>query len=217
MQLLTAVLLGLSTSTAVLGAEYRVGVGKDETTGRKGKGFDPSVIHPIAGDVIAFEFRSGAHSAVQSEFDNPCVYNGGFNSGVFTVADDLHVDAPGLPIVRVTVNSTEPLWFFDEAGGLCHQGAVLAVNPTSQQTDVQFKLNAAQPPKPASYTNSPSHSKTAGGEGPSQAVEDVVTEEGAAVAVRPLGVGVQGEGRLSAGFKICVGLGVAYGFYGLVL
>lgn len=32
---------------------------------RKGKGFDPSVIHPVVGDVIAFEFRSGAHSAVR--------------------------------------------------------------------------------------------------------------------------------------------------------
>ncbi|RXW14393.1 hypothetical protein EST38_g11465 [Candolleomyces aberdarensis] len=135
--------------------EYRVGVGKDETTGRKGMGFDPSVIHPSAGDTIAFEFRSGVHSAVQSSFDNPCVGNGGFNSGVHTVSDDLAVDAPGLPIVRVTVNDTEPLWFFDEAGGLCHQGAVLAVNPTAAQTATIFKENAALPPKPASSSSSP--------------------------------------------------------------
>ncbi|KAJ3523956.1 hypothetical protein NMY22_g11209 [Coprinellus aureogranulatus] len=136
--------------------EYRVGVGKDETTGRKGIGFDPSVIHPQAGDHIVFEFRSGVHSAVQSSFDNPCVGNGGFNSGVFTVSDDLAVDAPGLPTAQILINGTEPLWFFDEAGGLCHQGAVLAVNPTSEQTEVVFKENAAQPPKPASSTSSSS-------------------------------------------------------------
>lgn len=144
-----------------LAYEYRVGVGKDERTGRKGMGFDPSVIHPQAGDSIVFEFRSGTHSAVQSSFDNPCVGNGGFNSGVFTVSDDLGVDAPGLPIARLIVNGTESLWFFDEAGGLCHSGAVLAVNPTSAQTEVVFKENAALPPKPASAT-SPAATSTTG-------------------------------------------------------
>ncbi|KAJ2915361.1 hypothetical protein MD484_g5080, partial [Candolleomyces efflorescens] len=140
--------------------EYRVGVGKDETTGRKGLGFDPSVIHPAAGDTITFEFRSGSHSAVQSSFDNPCVGNGGFNSGVHEVPDSLAVDAPGLPVVTVTVNNTEPLWFFDEAGGLCHQGAVLAVNPTAAQSATIFKENAALPPKPASSTSAPASSST---------------------------------------------------------
>ncbi|TEB18256.1 hypothetical protein FA13DRAFT_1746243 [Coprinellus micaceus] len=128
-------------------------------------GFDPSVIHPQAGDSIVFEFRSGVHSAVQSSFDNPCVSNGGFNSGVFTVSDDLAVDAPGLPISRVLVNGTEipvvSIPFFDEAGGLCYRGAVLAVNPTAAQSEVVFKENAALPPKPAT-TTSPAASSTSG-------------------------------------------------------
>ncbi|CAA7265961.1 unnamed protein product [Cyclocybe aegerita] len=127
-------------------AEYLVGVGKDETTGRKGMGFDPSVIHPAAGDVIAFEFRSGQHSVVQSTFENPCTGNGGFNTGVFTVDDSIPVDAPGLPTVRLTVNDTNPIWFFDEAGGLCKQGAVLAVNPTLELSAAAFKVNAANAP-----------------------------------------------------------------------
>lgn len=147
----TAIILATILPMA-LAYEWRVGVGKDETTGRKGKGFDPSVIHPMAGDTIAFEFRSGVHSAVQSTFDNPCVGNGGFNSGVHTVSDDLTVDDPTLPIVRLLVNDSTPLWFFDEAGGLCHQGAVLASNPTGAQTPALFKENAAQPPKPRSTT-----------------------------------------------------------------
>lgn len=33
---------------------------------KKGIGFDPSVIHPVAGDIVTFEFRSGAHSAVRA-------------------------------------------------------------------------------------------------------------------------------------------------------
>lgn len=74
---------------------------------KKGIGFDPSVIHPLAGDVVTFEFRSGEHSAVrecwicffffaydvakgwlylETTFETPCVpLDGGFNSGIFTV------------------------------------------------------------------------------------------------------------------------------------
>jgi plastocyanin len=73
----------------------------------KGVGFDPSVIHPLAGDVVTFEFRSGDHSVVrecqvyfvfllvifaenslclETTFETPCVpLDGGFNSGIFTV------------------------------------------------------------------------------------------------------------------------------------
>ncbi|RDB19691.1 hypothetical protein Hypma_013350 [Hypsizygus marmoreus] len=156
-------LVSLTLLPLVFGAEYLVGVGKDETTGKKGLGFDPSVIHPQAGDTIAWEFRSGQHSVVQSTFENPCTGNGGINTGVQTVSDSLSVDAPGLPIIRVTVNNTDPLWFFDEAGGLCSKGAVLAVNPSSTQTAAAFKENAAKAPatSPPSTTQGDSSSSIA--------------------------------------------------------
>ncbi|KAF8658414.1 hypothetical protein AX16_001966 [Volvariella volvacea WC 439] len=133
-------------SSLALAFEWLVGVGKDETTGQKGIGFDPSVINPAAGDTIVFEFRSGAHSVLQSTFERPCSYNDGYNSGVFAVDESLPVDAPSLPMSRVRVNDTNPLWFFDHAGGLCQQGAVLAVNPTDTQTPAQFKENASNDP-----------------------------------------------------------------------
>ncbi|KAF9491112.1 pseudouridine synthase [Pleurotus eryngii] len=146
--------------------DFTVGVGKDERTGKKGMGFDPSSIHPQAGDSIVFEFRSGAHSAVQSTYDNPCTpLEGGFNSGVITVADNLEVDAPGLPQIRLLVNSTEPLWFFDQAGGLCREGAVLSANPTSSQTAGGFVENASRvpaSPPPSSSTSSDSPSSSTG-------------------------------------------------------
>jgi len=141
---LFSALLPLCFSPLVLGTEYLVGVGKDETTGKKGIGFDPSEIHPAVGDTIVWEFRSGQHSVIQSTFANPCTSSGGINTGVFTVEDSLSVDAPGLPRFTTTVNSTDPLWFFDEAAGLCAQGGVLAVNPSSTQTAAAFKENAAK-------------------------------------------------------------------------
>ncbi|EKM76211.1 hypothetical protein AGABI1DRAFT_87370 [Agaricus bisporus var. burnettii JB137-S8] len=141
---LVALLFG---SSYVLAAEYLVGVGKDETTGKKGIGFDPSVIHPLAGDVVTFEFRSGEHSAVQTTFETPCVpLDGGFNSGIFTVEDNISVDAPNLPTARLTINDTSPIWFFDQASRQCQQGAVFAINPTLAQTPAQFKDNAAKSP-----------------------------------------------------------------------
>ncbi|KAG7087623.1 hypothetical protein E1B28_013571 [Marasmius oreades] len=123
---------------------FTVGVGKDETTGQKGVGFDPSVIVPSKSDQIVFEFRSGSHSVVQSTFEQPCTpKEGGFNTGVKSVADNLDVDAPGLPTTTLAVTDSQPLWFFDQAGGTCNQGGVLAVNPTvGSQTAAAFKENA---------------------------------------------------------------------------
>ncbi|KAF9441727.1 hypothetical protein P691DRAFT_739496 [Macrolepiota fuliginosa MF-IS2] len=157
------VALLLSSAFAV---EYLVGVGKDETTGKKGIGFDPSVIHPIAGDTVVFEFRGGAHSAVQTTFETPCVPldGGGFNSGVFNVDTSLPVDAPGLPSVQITINDTNPIWIFDQAGGQCQQGGVLAINPTQTQTPAQYKENAAKSPV-APLTKDAAPSATASGSG----------------------------------------------------
>ncbi|KAF4568359.1 hypothetical protein EYR36_010370 [Pleurotus pulmonarius] len=174
-----AILLLAFLSSLVSAFDYTVGVGKDERTGKKGMGFDPSSIHPQAGDSIVFEFRSGSHSAVQSTYENPCTpMEGGFNSGVITVADNLEVDAPGLPQVRLLVNSTEPLWFFDQAGGLCREGAVLSANPTSTQTAGGFVDNASRapaspPPSSSSSSESPlsstgSTSTTTGEAAPTQ-------------------------------------------------
>ncbi|KAF7297193.1 SH3 domain-containing protein [Mycena indigotica] len=151
----------------VFGAVFTVGVGKDETTGKKGLGFDPSSIHPAAGDTIVFEFRSGSHSVLQSTFTSPCTSNGGFNSGVKTVDDNLEVDAPGLPTVSLLVNDTQPLWFFDDAGGLCNKGAVLSVNPTQTQSDAQFKANSLTAPNSGSGSGSGSQSSAPAPSGPS--------------------------------------------------
>ncbi|KAJ8462946.1 hypothetical protein ONZ45_g17756 [Pleurotus djamor] len=97
---------------------------------------------------------------------------GGFSSGVIVVPDSTPVDASGLPTMRLTVNSTDPLWFFDQAGGLCHRGALLAVNPSTTQTAAQFKENASKDPGPssvASAKNSGGASATTGdGDAPLQ-------------------------------------------------
>ncbi|KAJ7468654.1 hypothetical protein FB451DRAFT_1256889 [Mycena latifolia] len=184
----------------VLATDFTVGVGKDENTGKKGLGFDPSSINPAVGDTIVFEFRSGSHSAVQSTFDSPCTGNGGFNSGVMTVDDSLGVDAPDLPTVRLLVNDTQPLWFFDEAGGLCTKGAVLSVNPSTTQTDAAFKANAAAASaSPSSASASPSASGPASpsGSGSGSASAGSASGNGTGSAA-PAATSPSGAARLAA-------------------
>ncbi|KAG8748667.1 hypothetical protein FRC10_000058 [Ceratobasidium sp. 414] len=139
---------------AVLAFDYTVGVGKDETTGKVGMGFDPSSVRPLAGDRIVFEYQAGSHSAVQSTFKDPCIpMAGGYNSGVQTVPDGTPVDASGLPTTVYIVQDLNPVWFFDQAGGLCTKGAVFSINPplTGDQTAGQFVANAeASDPSTAS-------------------------------------------------------------------
>jgi len=183
---IVSVLSVVALAPSAFGAEYLVGVGKDETTGKKGVGFDPSVIHPQVGDVIAFEFRSGKHSVVQSTFGYPCqALLGGIDTGVQTVDDNLPVDAPGLPQIRVTVNNTDPIWFFDEAGGQCKNGGVLAVNPSDTQTAAAFKDNAAKAvdgPAPSSSSSAgPSDTGSSSGSSATQTSPSPSTTSNAAM------------------------------------
>jgi len=186
--------------SSAFAAEYLVGVGKDETTGKKGIGFDPSVIHPIAGDTVRFEFRSGAHSAVQTTFETPCVpLDGGFNSGVFNVDNGLAVDAPGLPSVVLTINDTNPIWIFDQAGGQCQQGGILSINPTQTQTPAQFGENAAKSPvAPVTTEASPppatSGSGTPSGSGAPPAQSSGTTQNNAGTHTTAAAAGVVGLG-----------------------
>ncbi|KAG9098018.1 hypothetical protein FS749_004904 [Ceratobasidium sp. UAMH 11750] len=152
----------------VLAFDYTVGVGKDETTGKVGMGFDPSSVRPQVGDRIVFEYRAGSHSAVQSTFKDPCIpMPGGYNSGVQTVPDGTPVDASGLPTTEYIVQDLNPVWFFDQAGGLCTKGAVFSINPplTGDQTAGQFRANAeASDPSTASAapTSAPTSAPSSG-------------------------------------------------------
>ncbi|CAE6413959.1 unnamed protein product [Rhizoctonia solani] len=136
----------LLAAPSVFAFDYVVGVGKDETTGQLGMGFDPSSVRPQPGDRIVFEYRAGSHSAVESTFTDPCIPKaGGYNSGVITVADGTPVDVKGLPTTEYIVKDTNPAWFFDQAGGLCTKGAVFSINPElthDGQNAGQFRANA---------------------------------------------------------------------------
>ncbi|KAI0091101.1 hypothetical protein BDY19DRAFT_682362 [Irpex rosettiformis] len=130
---------------------FTVTVGIDETNGHQGIGFDPSTIVPAAGDTIVFTYAlpeyiknppSVQHSATQSTFDAPCTpKEGGFDTGVQNTGS---VNDNTGTSFSLTVNNTDPLWFFSSVGSDCKDGMVLAVNPptTGDQTAAAFKAKA---------------------------------------------------------------------------
>lgn len=112
--------------------------------GASGFTFSPdSVTVPVGGQVV-FKFAafSAGHSATQADFSSPCVpaaagANGTapFNSGLVSQGGQTFV---------VTVQSSDPLWFYCGQLGHCQGGMVGVINPpASGNTLDEFKSAAA--------------------------------------------------------------------------
>ncbi|KAK7682631.1 hypothetical protein QCA50_014431 [Cerrena zonata] len=149
-------------------AVYTVTVGIVETDGQPGLGFDPSSIRPAAGDTITFTYALPEyiknpsvtqHSATQSTFENPCSkMDGGFDTGIQSTGS---VNSNTGNSYDLTVNDTNPLWFFSAANSDCKSGMVLAVNPpiSGDQTAAAFQ-EKAKSSSGTSTSSSPSSSST---------------------------------------------------------
>ncbi|PMD47941.1 Cupredoxin [Hyaloscypha variabilis F] len=105
------------------------------TAGSGGLAFSPDSVTADVGDILAFHFVSSIHSAVSGNFSSPCVQSStGFDSGPVTSSD----------VFQVTVQSTDPMWFFCGTPGHCQAGMTGVVNaPSSGDTLTAYK-NTAQ-------------------------------------------------------------------------
>jgi plastocyanin len=113
--------------------------------------FNPSTIKAAQGDMVQFQFNPLNHSVVQGSFEKPCQpMSGGFFSGFQAVST-----GASMPSFTITVNSTDPIWFYCSQTLLthCQQGMVGVINPTSDQTFDMFQTaakkttNSISPPK----------------------------------------------------------------------
>ncbi|PSR85840.1 hypothetical protein PHLCEN_2v5316 [Hermanssonia centrifuga] len=120
-----------ATPASLTGNTYTVKVGNNGTLT-----YDPPFVMAQPRDTIVFEFHQKNHTATQSSFAAPCLplasVNGStpLNSGFMPVA----ANATSFPTWSVTVNTTDPLWFFCEqhapdGSSHCGAGMVFAVNP----------------------------------------------------------------------------------------
>ncbi|KAJ5606612.1 hypothetical protein N7510_009393 [Penicillium lagena] len=107
--------------------------------GEDGFTFDPDTIHVPSGGVVEFHFYPGDHSVVQAAFNNPChpMSDTSFFSGFMASAHD------GSPVWSLTVNDTNPIWFYCGQVGHCQAGMVGVINPSGSDTLDAFKSAAS--------------------------------------------------------------------------
>jgi len=111
------------------------------TVGQNGFTFNPDSVVVAAGKKVVFQFYPGDHSVNQASFDAPCQpSNGsGFASG-FVNSNS----GPASNVFTVTVNNTDPIWFYCAQVGHCQGGMVGVINPpASGQSLAQFRSAAA--------------------------------------------------------------------------
>ncbi|GAA6056441.1 hypothetical protein JCM3770_007470 [Rhodotorula araucariae] len=121
----------LALASLASGFTYSVGVGKNESTGQPGVGFDPSrtVITNPGSNEIVFQFLAGVHRVVQVTPAAPCAPGGDFDTGVQRVqAGTLQGAGPNATFN--IANNSEVLYFADIGDDYspCYLGAVFCVN-----------------------------------------------------------------------------------------
>ncbi|KAK3323249.1 extracellular serine-rich protein [Cercophora scortea] len=119
--------------------------------GQGGWKFSPNSATAAKGDVLEFHFNGPtAHDVVAGDFNSPCkpATTGGFYSGIFREGSGENAN-----VFRVTVNSTDPIFYYCSIQGHCQSGMSGVINPTSDQTLATYQSNSqsassSAPPAP---------------------------------------------------------------------
>jgi plastocyanin len=88
-------------------------------------GFSPQNVTAKVGEAVEFVFNPSTHSIIQTSFDSPCNYtnSSGFFSGPVTTSGGLNTN-----VFLVTVNDTNPIWFYCGFPTHCEAGMVGSIN-----------------------------------------------------------------------------------------
>ncbi|KAJ5772310.1 hypothetical protein N7520_002839, partial [Penicillium odoratum] len=110
----------------------------------------PHNITANAGDIVVFEFYPTNHSVAKADYLAPCVpaSSGEFWSGEFNSFTEDNGELVGpAPTWSITVNDTEPTFFYCTALGSClKNGMVGSINANSSQTwEAQYKRALTYP------------------------------------------------------------------------
>lgn len=116
--------------------------------------YSPDRVEAKIGDVVSFEFLALNHTLSQSDFNTPCTFNGGFDTGFNQFNPD---NKTGLFIRELKVEDTKPQWFYCRQGNHCTQGMVFGINPAGRMDEFIQKAkasgnDAATPPTSATGT-----------------------------------------------------------------
>ncbi|KAI8665329.1 hypothetical protein LRP88_04155 [Fusarium phalaenopsidis] len=110
--------------------------------GKGGLKYTPDTISAAKGDIIEFHFDS-MHTVVAGDFSKPCTpaTSGGFYSGV--------LPASGNSFFSITVNNTDPIFFYCSIEGHCQAGMAGVINQGSD-TLKEYQSAAAKTDKSTS-------------------------------------------------------------------
>jgi len=123
-----------TTTASSSGTVHTVAVGNDALA------FSPNSITAAVGDTIEYHFYPPEHSVAQSSFDTPCVPSGptAFFSGLFTQSSGQNAN-----VFTLTVNDTNPIWFYCVIPGHCEAGMAGVINPPSNNDTLSAYIAAA--------------------------------------------------------------------------
>ncbi|KAF7957308.1 hypothetical protein EAE96_002894 [Botrytis aclada] len=102
------------------------------TVGDKGLNvYSPNQINANVGDIIRFKFLARNHTVTQSDFNTPCNFNGGFDTGFnqFNPTNATNITRD------FVVNTNNPIWFHCAQASPkfhCQAGMVLGINPAGK-------------------------------------------------------------------------------------
>lgn len=90
--------------------------------------FSPDSISADVGSTVEFQFYPPIHSVTQSSFNSPCapLADGtGFWSGAITTTGH----GTNANVFTLTINDTNPIWFYCATIGHCESGMAGVINP----------------------------------------------------------------------------------------
>jgi len=109
--------------------------------GQNGFSFSPNILTADVGSTIEFHFFPPGHSVSQSNFANPCVpiNDTAFFSGEVDVAS-----GESSNVFTLTINDTNPIWFYCSIPGHCEAGMAGVINtPSDTSTNLAAYQSAA--------------------------------------------------------------------------
>ncbi|KAK6001216.1 hypothetical protein QM012_002547 [Aureobasidium pullulans] len=124
--------------SSLLGSAYAASHSID--VGEGGLVFSPNSTTAAVGDTVTFHFYPRAHGVARSSYASPCAaIDNGFNSGFVQVAS-----GESATTFTITINNTDPIWYYCPQGDHCQAGMVGVINPPSSgNQNIGGFINAA--------------------------------------------------------------------------
>ncbi|KAI5844356.1 hypothetical protein DFP73DRAFT_548977 [Morchella snyderi] len=110
--------------------------------------FSPEQVFADVGDRVQFQFYPLNHSAVQADFNNPCIpIDNSTGKGFFSGFHPLPLNTEIVATFTINVTSPDPIFFYCSQGRHCQHGFIGAINPTAEQSLEKFREAASKAPQ----------------------------------------------------------------------